>query len=97
MAKSATYIGGGFIGAVIGGVCAVAGTTANATEAIDGLVAPSHPGTVWVVIGLILAAAGAIAVAVGFWKLANDVDFLARGTEYLLKAEKARADQREVS
>lgn len=92
MAKAAALIGSGFIASALGSICAFAGSAVNAAEDVT-LTAPTHPGMAWVVIGFILAAAGVICLAWGFFKLASNVEYIANASEYLLKDLK---DQREA-
>lgn len=94
MAKAAALIGSGFIASALGSVCTVAGSAANAAEVVDKYANPSHPGTAWVVIGLILTAAGVIALAWGFWKLATNVQYLVDASDYLVQDVKAQREAR---
>jgi hypothetical protein len=93
MVKAATLIGSGFIASALGSVCAFAGSAANTAEIVT-LTAPTQPGTAWVVIGLILAGAGVIALAWGFVKLATTVEYLANVAEFFVKEEKAQREAR---
>jgi hypothetical protein len=92
MTKASTLIGSGFIASALGGTSLVAGNAANAAEVVRQYAEPAHPGMGWVVIGLILAASGVIALAWGFWKLATDVEYLVAQTTAGAPKEDAPAE-----
>lgn len=74
--SSAVLIAFGFVSTALGVVLNVIGTTMNAAEVVSKYGTAEHPGTGWVVFGLILAVAGVVGLAAGFFKLAAGVDYL---------------------
>lgn len=74
--SSAALIAFGFVSTAVGSVLNVIGAGMNAAEVVSKYGAAEHPGTGWVVFGLIFAGAGVVGLAAGFYKLAASVDYL---------------------